>query len=398
MNREDFEILNDGLIYFDNAATTLKPVQVVNKIVEYYTKYTANAHRGDYDNSLKVDTYYEQSRTKVKEFINAEKDEEIVFTKGSSESFNMIVFGFASNYLKKDDEVILTKDEHASNVLPWIVLSKKIGFKIKYADLSSSYELTVQNLEKVITDKTKIISIAHVTNTIGDVRPVMEIGRICRQKGIIFVLDATQSIGHMKVDVQKFNVTFLGFSAHKMLGATGVGVLYGKKEFLERLVPLEYGGGMNATFSSMGDYTLKELPSRLEAGTPNIAGVISLKEAILYLEKIGLDNIHNYEMELKKYLVERLKEVPNIKIYNDNTDSGLLLFNVKDYFSQDVAIYLNTFKICVRAGNHCAKMLQEVIDKTNTCRVSLYFYNTKEEIDKLIEALKNQDKILDTVV
>ena len=398
MNREDFEILNDGLIYFDNAATTLKPVQVVNKIVEYYTKYTANAHRGDYDNSLKVDTYYEQSRTKVKEFINAEKDEEIVFTKGSSESFNMIVFGFASNYLKKDDEVILTKDEHASNVLPWIVLSKKIGFKIKYADLSSSYELTVQNLEKVITDKTKIISIAHVTNTIGDVRPVMEIGRICRQKGIIFVLDATQSIGHMKVDVQKFNVTFLGFSAHKMLGATGVGVLYGKKEFLERLVPLEYGGGMNATFSSMGDYTLKELPSRLEAGTPNIAGVISLKEAILYLEKIGLDNIHNYEMELKKYLVERLKEVPNIKIYNDNTDSGLLLFNVKDYFSQDVAIYLNTFKICVRAGNHCAKMLQEVIDKTNTCRVSLYFYNTKEEIDKLVEALKNQDKILDTVV
>ena len=213
MNREDFEILNDGLIYFDNAATTLKPVQVVNKIVEYYTKYTANAHRGDYDNSLKVDMYYEDARTKVKEFINAEKDEEIVFTKGSSESFNMIVFGFASYYLKKDDEVILTKDEHASNVLPWIVLSKKIGFKIKYADLSCDYELTVQNLEKVITDKTKIISIAHITNTIGDVRPVVEIGNICKKKGIIFILDATQSIGHMKVDVQKFNVTFLGFSA-----------------------------------------------------------------------------------------------------------------------------------------------------------------------------------------
>ncbi len=398
MNREDFEILNDGLIYFDNAATTLKPVQVVNKIVEYYTKYTANAHRGDYDNSLKVDMYYEDARTKVKEFINAEKDEEIVFTKGSSESFNMIVFGFASYYLKKDDEVILTKDEHASNVLPWIVLSKKIGFKIKYADLSCDYELTVQNLEKVITDKTKIISIAHVTNTIGDVRPVVEIGNICKKKGIIFILDATQSIGHMKVDVQKFNVTFLGFSAHKMLGATGLGVLYGKKEYLEMLVPVEYGGGMNASFSSNGDYTLKELPSRLESGTPNIAGVISLKTAIEYLESLGLDNIHNYEMELKRYLVQRLKEVPNIKIYNDKTDSGLLLFNVKDFFSQDVAIYLNKFKICVRAGNHCAKMLQEVIDKTNTCRISLYFYNTKEEIDKLIEVLKDQDKILDTVV
>lgn len=398
MNREDFEILKDGLIYFDNAATTLKPKQVVDSITEYYTKYTANAHRGDYDNSLKVDEMYENARSKVRKFINAEQDEEIIFTKGSTESFNMIVFGFASNYLKKGDEVIISKDEHASNVLPWMVLSEKIGFNIRYANMDENYELTLENIKKVTTDKTKIISLAHVTNTIGDVRPVEEIGTFCKEKNILFVLDATQSIGHMKIDVQKLNVTFLGFSAHKMLGPTGTGVLYGKRKYLEMLIPVEYGGGMNATFSSSGIYTLKSLPERLEAGTPNIEGVIGLSSAIDYLENIGLKKIHEYEINLKKYLLTRLKEIPNIKVYNDKLESGLILFNVEPYFSQDVAIYLNQFKICVRAGNHCAKMLEEVINKSNTCRISLYFYNTKEEIDKLIDVLKNQDKILDTVV
>lgn len=398
MNREDFEIFKDGLIYFDNAATTMKPNTVINAVVDYYTKYTANAHRGDYDNSLKVDMEYEKVREKVRKYINAKALEEVVFTKGSTEAFNMIIFGFMSGYLKEGDEVLLTKGEHASNILPWINLSKKIGFVIKYADLTDDYEVTVENLEKEITDKTKVIAIAHITNTIGDVRPVEEIGALCKKKKILFVLDTTQSIGHTKVDVEKYNVSFMGFSAHKMLGPTGVGVLYGKKELLERLVPTEYGGGMNATFSSDGEYTLKSLPARLEAGTRNIAGVIGMGASIDYLNKIGLDKIHKYEMELKKYLIERLSEIPNITIYNKNTTSGVLLFNVGKYFSQDVAIYLNQFKICIRAGNHCAKMLQEVICVSNTCRISLYLYNTKEEIDKLVEALKDQDKILDTVV
>ena len=398
MHREDFEMLNNNIVYFDNGATTFKSKLVVNAINDYYTKYTANAHRGDYDNSLKVDQEYEGAREKVKKFINAESLEEIIFTKGSTEAFNMIIFGFMSNFLTKDDEVLLTKGEHASNILPWINLSKKIGFTIKYANLTEDYEVTIENLEKEITSKTKVIAIAHITNTIGDVRPVEEIGKLCKKRKILFVLDATQSIGHLKMDVEKYNISFMGFSAHKMLGPTGVGVLYGKKELLEKVVPMEYGGGMNETFSSSGEYTLKKLPARLEAGTRNIAGVIGLGATIDYLNKIGMDKIHEYEIELKKYLIEKLSAIPNITIYNKNTKSGVLLFNVGKYFSQDVAIYLNQFKICIRAGNHCAKMLQEVICVSNTCRASLYLYNTKEEIDKLADALKNQDKILDTVV
>lgn len=398
MNREDFEIFKDGLIYFDNAATTQKPRSVVNEIVDYYTKYTANAHRGDYDISLKVDEKYESVRTKVKNLINADSEKEIIFTKGSTESFNMIIFGFMAYYLKSGDEVILNKGEHASNILPWITLSEKIGFKIVYAELNEDYSLTIDKIKEKITPNTKVISLAHITNAIGDVRPIKEVGELCKENNILFVLDVTQSIGHNRIDVKENNVSFLGFSGHKMLGPTGVGVLYGKEELLEKLVPLEYGGGMNIAFSSSGSYELKELPFRLEAGTRNIAGVIGLGAAIDYLENIGLEKIHLYEMELKKYLVEKIKKVPNIKVYNESNESGVLLFNVSGYFSQDVAIYLNSKKICIRAGNHCAKMLQEVICDTNTCRVSLYFYNTKEEIDKLIEALYNQDKIFDTIV
>ncbi len=398
LNREDFEIFNDGLIYFDNASTTQKPKSVINSIVEYYTKYTANAHRGDYDISLKVDEKYEGVREKTRAFLNANSLEEIIFTKGSTESFNMIIFGFMENYLKSGDEVILNKGEHASNLLPWIVLSEKIGINLVYADLNSDYSLTLDRIKEKVTEKTKVIALAHITNSIGDVRPVKEIGKFSRENNILFVVDATQSIGHIKVDVQDLNIDFLGFSAHKMLGPTGVGVLYGRKDLLEKLVPIEYGGGMNTVFSSSGNYELKELPQRLEAGTRNIAGVIGLGAAIDYLLNIGFDKIHSYERELKSYLLEKIKTVPNIKIYNETVDSGVLLFNVGNFFSQDVSIFLNKYKICIRAGNHCAKMLQEAINSTNTCRVSLYFYNTKEEIDKLVEVLNKQDEILDTVV
>ena len=372
MNREDFPIFNDGIIYFDNAATTQKPRQVVDAIVEYYTKYTANAHRGDYDISLKVDEKYESVREKVRNLINADSEKEIIFTKGSTESFNNIVFGFMENYLKSGDEVVLNKGEHASNILPWMVLEKKIGIKLVYADLESDFSLSVSKIKEKINNNTKVVALAHVTNAIGDVRPINEIGELCHENNILFVVDATQSIGHMRVDVRRSHVSFLGFSAHKMLGPTGVGVLYGKEELLEKLIPLEYGGGMNTMFSSDGTFELKELPHRLEAGTRNIAGVIGLGAAIDYLNNIGLDNIHKYEQELKRYLIDRINEVPNVKIYNESNDSGILLFNLGEYFSQDVAIFLNNYKICIRAGNHCAKMLQEAIEKTNTCRISLY--------------------------
>ena len=398
MNREDFDILKTGIIYLDNAATTQKPKCVVDAIVDYYTKYTANTHRGDYDISLKADEMYDGVRDKVKDLINADDTKEIVFTKGSTESFNMIVFGFMAHYLKPGDRVLLNKGEHASNILPWMTLAEKIGFTIDYAELEEDNSLSVEKIKEKIAENTKVVSLAHITNAIGDLRPVKEIGELCKEKNILFVLDATQSIGHTKVDVKELNVSFLGFSAHKMLGPTGVGVLYGKLELLDKLVPIEYGGGMNISFASTGEYEIKELPHRLEAGTRNIAGVIGMGAAIDYLQSIGLDKIHEYEMELKKYLIDRISTVPNIKIYNKNLDTGVLLFNIKGYFSQDVAIYLNKFKVCIRAGNHCAKMLQEAICDTNTCRISLYLYNTKEEIDVLVNALMDQDKILETVV
>ena len=398
MNREDFPILDSDIIYFDNAATTFKPQIVVDKMSDYYLKYTANAHRGDYDNSLKVDTEYENAREKVRKFINASKKEEIVFTSGATDAINRVVFGFMMDYLKQGDEVVISKSEHASNILPWVVLEEKIGIKIKYVELDDNYEVTLDNLGKIINNKTKVISLAFITNAIGDVRPIKGIGRLCKEKGILFLVDATQSVGHIKSDVVKDNIDFFVFSAHKMLGPTGVGVLYGKYELLEKLVPMSYGGGMNTVFNSSGMMELKDLPDRLEAGTQNIAGVIGLGAAIDYLVSLDLDKVHKHERELKKYLISRIKKVPNIKIYNENIDSGVLIFNVADYFSQDVSIYLNKYKICVRAGNHCAKILKEELCTSNTCRVSLYLYNTKNDVDVLIDALMKQDEILDTLV
>lgn len=398
MNREDFPILNNDYIYFDNSATTLKPNCVVEETVNYYTKYTANAHRGDYDFSLKVDNLYEDTRLKTKELINASKVKEIIFTKGATESLNMIVFGFMKYHLQKGDEILLTKSEHASNILPWMELEKELEIKVKYMPLNEEHELTLESVKQSITNKTKVISIAHVTNTIGDVRDVYEIGKICKEKNIYFVVDGAQSVPHFKEDVIKNNIDFLAFSAHKMLGPTGVGVLYGKYELLDKMIPLNFGGGMNASFEESGTALYKSLPTRLEAGTPNIAGVIGFMEAIDYINNIGYEAIHNQEITLKKYLIKELEKIDNVIIYNKNSNSGIVLFNLKDIFPQDTAVYLNHYKISVRAGNHCAKILKDEIGIKNTCRISLYFYNTKEEIDKLIEVLKNAKDIFKVVI
>lgn len=398
MNREDFEIFKTGIIYFDNGATTMKPKQVVDETLKYYTEYTANAHRGDYENSLKVDHNYELVREKVQKLIHCERPDEVVFTSGATDSLNRIIFGFMKNYLSEGDEVLLTKAEHASNVLPWLELSKEVGFSVKYIPLTSSNEVSVQNVQSVITDRTKVISIAHVTNVLGDVRPVEEIGKLCQEKNILFVVDGAQSVAHRQVDVKKCHIDFLAFSAHKMLGPTGVGVLYGRYELLDQLKPTVLGGGMNASFDADGDYQVKMLPTKLEAGTPNIAGVIGLGAAIDYLLNIGMGNIERYEKELRTYLLNRLLEIPNIEIYNKNIDSSNIAFNLKDVFSQDTAIYLNHYHICVRAGNHCAKILKDEIHVKNTCRISLYFYNTKEEIDKLVDVLKNSEDIFKVIL
>ena len=398
MNRDDFKILEDDFIFFDNCATTLKPNIVVDETVKYYTEYTSNAHRGDYDNSIKVDTLYEETRTKVRKLINAQSDSEIVFTSGATESLNLVVFGFMKYNLKKGDEVLLTKAEHASNVLPWLELANEKGIKVKYIPLNKDHKLDYDELVKMIGPKTKVISIAHVTNTIGDIRPVEKIGKLCKENNIYFVVDGAQSVPHFKVDVLKNNIDFLAFSAHKMLGPTGVGVLYGKYDLLNETRPINFGGGMNNIFESTGEVEYKSIPTRFEAGTPNIAGVIGFNRAIDYINSIGYDNIERQEKELRKYLIDNLKKIDNVILYNENSDTGIVLFNLKDIFPQDTSVYLNTYHICVRAGNHCAKILKDELGIRNTCRISLYFYNTKEEIDVLIEALKKSKNIFEVVI
>lgn len=398
MNRDDFKILKNDFIFFDNCATTLKPNIVVDETIKYYTEYTSNAHRGDYDNSIKVDTLYEETRTKVKKLINAESDSEIVFTSGATEALNLVVFGFMKYNLKKGDEVFLTKAEHASNVIPWLELANEKGIKIKYIPLDKDHKLDYDKLVKMVSSKTKVISIAHVTNTIGDIRPIEKIGKLCKENNIYFVVDGAQSVPHFRVDVLKNNIDFLAFSAHKMLGPTGVGVLYGKYNLLNEMRPIIFGGGMNNIFESTGEVEYKSVPTRFEAGTPNIAGVIGLNRAIDYINSIGYDAIQSQEKELRKYLIDNLKSIDNIILYNENSDTGIVLFNLKDIFPQDTSVYLNTYHICVRAGNHCAKILKDELGIKNTCRISIYFYNTKEEIDVLIEALKKSKNIFEVVI
>lgn len=398
MNRDDFPILKNNLIYFDNGATTLKPKCVVDKMVSYYTEYTSNIHRGDYNNATVTNREYDEVRNIVKNFINASSSDEIIYTSGTTESLNMVAFGFFRYKLHSDDEILITKAEHASNILPWQVLEEEHHGKVKYIELDENHELTIENLLKAITPKTKVVSVAHVSNVIGDIRDISKIGRICKEKGIYFVVDAAQSASHVKIDVQDSNVSFLAFSAHKMTGPTGVGILYGKKELLDEMRPLKYGGGMNQSFEVDGTYILKETPIKFEAGTPPIAEVIGLGEAIKFIESIGVDKIHEHEYGLKKYLIENLEKIPNVVLYNKNSKSGIVSFNVKGVFPQDTSIYLNTYNIAIRAGNHCAKVLKDELNIKNTCRVSLYLYNTKEEVDVLIEALKRSEDIFKVVI
>ena len=387
MNREDFNMLNN-LIYLDNGATTLKPRLLAQVTSDYYNNYSANAHRGDYDISLKVDNAIDNTRVLVKELINANKKEEIVFTSGATASLNQIVFGYFNYHLNPGDEVLITEAEHASNVLPWFELKETKNIVVKSIPLDNN-KVTLENIKKVVTNKTKVISLAYITNVLGDIRPIKEITEYAHKNNILVVIDGAQAVPHIKVDVQDLDVDFLVFSAHKMCGPTGVGVLYAKERYMEDMYPTIFGGGMNVSFNIDGTRKYSSIPARFEAGTPNIEGIIGFGYIIEYLNKIGMDNIHKYEIELKDYAIKRLKEINDIKIYNENTDSGIIAFNLGDIFAQDLAIYLNKYNICVRAGNHCAKMVHDIIDVNNTVRVSLYFYNNKKDIDSLVDALKN---------
>lgn len=399
MNREDFTILRDSnIVYFDNGATTLKPDVVRNSIDDYYNKYTSNIHRGDYSNSLKVSELYEECRDKIRDYINAKHSSEIVFTSGTTESLNNIILGYFKYKLKSGDEVVISESEHASNVLPWFYLQKEMGIIVKYVKLDDKNEVTIENLSKVITKNTKVVSLAHITNVIGDIRDIKKISKLCHDNNILLVVDAAQSIAHMKIDVSDMDIDFMAFSGHKMYGPTGIGVMYGKFNLLQEIVPRNYGGDMNAMFTRDGYMELKDLPSRLEAGTPNIEGVMGLSACIDYINGIGIDKISKYEHELRDYLVSRLKELDYIDIYNGDNYSTTVAFNIKGVFSQDTAIYLDKYKICVRAGNHCAKILKDVFNIANTVRISLSFYNTKEEVDLLINVLRNSKNIWEEIL
>lgn len=398
--RQDFPMLNhvkmqgNPLIYFDNAATTLKPKCVIEAVENYYQNYTANVHRGDYDLSAKVDQEYEKTRKIVADFIHAE-EKEIVFTSGTTASLNMIAKGYALKYLQEEDEIILNEAEHASNILPWYDVCQHTKAKIIYAPLDDEGKVTVDNLKKVITNKTKIISIAQISNVLGIENDIQQICDFAHQKGILVVVDAAQSAPHMKINVKQLDCDFLVFGAHKMCGPSGIGVLYGKYSLLEKTDSSLLGGGMNARFDACGNILLKKPPYKFEGGTPNIEGVLGFQAALLYLQKIGMEQIHQYELELKKYAIQQLEKLDNVILYNKNAPSGIITFNIKDVFCQDAGSYFNYKGIALRSGHHCAKILPNYLHVNGTVRASLYFYNTKEEIDVFVEACKNGGDFLD---
>lgn len=386
--RKDFPMIqnNPDLVYLDSAATSLKPQCVIDAVVDFYTKHTSNVHRGDYRVAEINDKLYDGTRNLVAELIHCDKDE-VVYTHNVSHSLNQIAFGLKP-MLKKGDTVLITYAEHASNVLPWFALQKEIGINIEYIETDEEANITIDTFKKAMHEGVKVVSVAEVTNVLGSIQPIKEMCEIAHSYGAYMIVDGAQSVPHMKVDVKDLDVDFLGFSAHKMCGPSGVGILYGKKKLLDAMEPVFYGGDMNARFNKDGEMLLKDTPVKFEAGTPNIEGVIGTGVAIQYLLSIGLDNIHEYEKELRAYAIEKLSQLDNIEIINPNNLYGPIDFNAKGVFAQDAAGFLASKNIAVRSGNHCAKILHNIIHTDQSIRASLYFYNTKEEIDRFVEACK----------
>ena len=394
--RKDFPMLNKEkpLIFFDNASTTFKPQCVIDAIADYYSNYCSNIHDDDYGISHIAQRKFNEVRAKVAKFINC-SPKEVCFTAGDTAGLNILAYAI-SDTLKAGDEVLLTVAEHASNILPWFKKAQERGIVIKYIPLTDDGRLTIENVKNTITEKTKVISIANVTNVLGYNIDVKELCKVAHEHGALVVIDGAQSVPHIKTDVRDWNVDFLVFSAHKMCGPTGVGVLYGKYELLDKLTPPFMGGGMNSRFDTCGNYSLMLPPEKYEYGTQNIAGVIGFGAAVDYIMSIGIDNINQYEHELKEYAVKRLMaEVPNIKIYNPGSDTDIITFNMEGVFAQDLATHFSSYDICVRSGQHCAKILLDFLKAPATVRASFAFYNTKEEVDRFIEIAKRGEEYLD---
>ena len=392
--REDFPILkrkikNNDLIFFDNGATTQKPIQVIDAISDYYKNYNSNIHRSVYTLGDESEKIYEESKHLVKEFINANSHEEIIYTSGTTESMNFIA-RIIEQDVEDGDEIILTYMEHHANLVPWQQLAIRKNLTLRFLDLDELGRININQLKELINDKTKIVSICHASNVLGNINPVYEIGSLLKDKDIYFVVDAAQSVPHMKIDVVKMNCDFLAFSAHKMCGPTGIGVLYGKKNLLEKFDPVEFGGGMIGVVEEKSS-TWAILPDKFEAGTPLLAEAAGLGATIKYLEDIGLENIESYTKELTKYLYDELSKISNIKIYGTNEISdrvSLVSFNLEGVHPHDLTSFLDEKGICIRAGHQCTQPLLGKLGTYSVARASLYFYNTKEEIDFFIQVLK----------
>lgn len=386
MYRNKIKMQGKDLVWLDNASTTFKPDCVLEAVSRYYTKETSNSHRGDYDLCFNMDMEVLNARRAVAKFINS-KDTEVVFTSGTTASINLVAFGYGVKYLTKNDKILLTQAEHASNVLPWYKVSEMTGCQVDFIPLDKDGRLTPENLEKALTPDVKLVCVAHVTNVLGYIAPIKELAAIAHKHGALIVVDGAQSVPHIKMDVKDSDIDFLSFSGHKMCGPTGIGVLYGKFDLLSKMEPFMTGGGMNAKFDMCGDVNYLEPPLRFEAGTQNLEGIIGLHAAIDYLTSIGLDNIEKHEEELKKYCVEKLKATGKCTIYNEKSEGGIVTFNVNNVFAQDAATYLNSRGIACRSGQHCAKILIDFLGTIATIRASFYLYTTKEDINALVDAV-----------
>jgi len=390
--RKDFPILDqivndEPLVYLDNAATTQKPKAVLEAVNRYYQEDNANVHRGVHTLAERATASYEAARETVRRFINASSTKEVLFTRGTTTGLNW-VGRFAEEILEEGDEVLISIMEHHSNILPWQEACRKTGAKLVYAYLKDG-GLDLEDFRKKLTDRTKFVSIAHASNVLGVINPVQEIAQLAHEKGAIVVVDGAQSVPHMKIDVQKLDADFFVFSGHKMAGPTGIGVLYGKEHYLNQMSPVEFGGEM-IDFVYEQSATWKELPWKFEAGTPNMAGAIGLAAAIDYLEAIGMDAIERHEQDLIAYVFPKLQAIEGLKIYGSQDlakRSGVISFNLGDLHPHDLATALDYEGVAVRAGHHCAQPLIQYLEVPATARASFYLYNTKEDCDKLVEAL-----------
>lgn len=388
--KKDFPIFdNKDIAYLDSGATTQKPTSVLEAIEKFYKNENANPHRGAYGLSIEATEIYENTRDKIAKFINAKHREEIIFSKNASESLNLIAYSYGLDNLKKDDEIVLSIMEHHSNLVPWQMVAKKTESKLNYMYINDNFEISDEEIETKITDKTKIVGITHVSNVLGTINNIEKIIKYAHKKGAIVVVDGSQSIPHMEIDVQKLDADFFVFSGHKMLAPLGIGILYGKREILNKMNPFLMGGDM-IEYVYEQETTFAPLPNKFEAGTQNVEGVIGLGAAIDYIKNIGYNKIQEIEKEVTSYARQELSKLEYLTLYltpNEEKHSSVISFNIKGVHPHDVASILDSENVCVRSGNHCAQPLLRSMGIDSTCRASFYIYNTKEDVDKLVIAL-----------